>query len=723
MSSQWLVAWRQIALATLAIAAFSGCPPDDDDADVGSAPSDTGPTATPDAPGSGDGAGGGTDTAGGSEVTQCPPFAGVVEWADAPSFGEVCPLTRQVGPLASCTTEATNWTARPVISGPLSLELSAAAAGAPATIKTQLDFIKSLCVFEYTGAGEPAAAELASVPAGFDPDCPIVVPEGIVEDEIWPKLRSDYVAALDMKGLGNVPPPAKSVRVAVIDDRHNKADDDLTPQLEVAGGAVVRSVHGLVVRQLIAELTCAAGSEITAVLSSHQALNLVRDGATGISEDNIAGHFGYHSQLLFALMEAYLRWQDSSQERLVVNLSVGWEETYGHVGGDVDADLLQAVKGIRDAIEVLACEGALVVAAAGNDPGGTLPAGGLPPQGATLPGAWEREKLRADCVVGGGYRPLLFAVGGVTRDDTDIVITRPKSTPRLVAPALHAAVAPPAACLVGDQPEIRETLTGTSMGAGVVSGLAAVIWSHQPTVEAHAVMQTIYDGSPSLGRPADVCTGSTGCADVHRATACTVLSHAGLNAGRAAVECQTVDIAWDKLPVFSSSDAAVASPAGANTVDASTTLVAAHPVDACGGVVMTPSCADAPERPCPGRQYFGGRVAPFRVDPQPGGDPCPSCPGLVSSSRILLTLVINPRFEHELTSPVFTLVGEASGEVYSWDLSRDLPPVLDPGQTYAVEVRPTQGFTPRTGYIDFVAQVSPTERYGTRSELVLTVGP
>ena len=554
---------------------------------------------------------------------------------------------------------------------------------------------------------------------------------------LWPAMHTAFRGAVEAVPTpvdGSAPP----TRVAVIDDRRevlaggsaNAPAIDLGPD-----GRPRHAVHGLVLRHLISELTCDPDVGRAAELFSHQALDVVTDASGGLEVDPFAGHFGYHSRLAEAIWEAWRDWrfpsvgpsakaeaEAAAGANLIMNLSVGWEPRYGFVGGDPAAGETPVVEAIRLLLEIAACDGALIFAAAGNDPGGTADGGASPahdaPHGPMFPARWEEVELPAACqppmVVGAPpYMPLLHAVGGVDRDDVPIVISRPGSLPRLVAPAFWGITRPPAACVSADQPlALERQLTGTSVATSVVSALAAVLWHHEPGLRAEEVADVIHASGAELAAEADWCGPFAGaaCPPIRRASLCPALMAAGLLP--AGASCDPPGDPWTGV------EAAFVDPDGAIAPTA-IDLTAEREVLACGVTLRTETCDDVVEDPCPGRQAFNGRATPWLIEPQPGSDPCCCCrlgDDLSQGVRDLV-IVISRDVREALRRPVL-VVSDSGGHRVTFDLSAQVP-TPTAGSTYRVRVGPGVPVDAQQAWIDFAISLPGGATGSARSEVLL----
>ena len=175
------------------------------------------------------------------------------------------------------------------------------------------------------------------------------------------------------------------------------------------------------------------------------------------------------TNLFRALDAALAEWESApGRSHLIVNMSLGWDPA------DTQGSGLK-VKWMTQLLSRAYCEGALVIAAAGNRTGS---------EGAVFPAALESlaPPDAQQCgrlgysLVGssGSYRPLIHAVGAVDQYDQRLVLARPHGQPRLAAYGMQVVV--PGQTATG----FTIPQTGTSMSAAVVSGIAAAVWGARP---------------------------------------------------------------------------------------------------------------------------------------------------------------------------------------------------------------------------------------------------
>ncbi|MEZ4295840.1 MAG: hypothetical protein R3B70_12760 [Polyangiaceae bacterium] len=223
------------------------------------------------------------------------------------------------------------------------------------------------------------------------------------------------------------------------------------------------------------------------------------------------------------------------------------------------------------ALHFASCHGALVIAAAGVDPGYKDT-----PSGPMLPAAWETVPAPSDeacerwfgkeAIAGRGaaktsYAPLVHGGGGADERDHPIAGTRARSLPRLVAPAALSAAFPEdpedggyarlcargedvSKAFVCDRTSVR---TGTSVAAAVTAGVAAVVWAHHPKWSGHDVMAALYSGGMSLGEKPDVLLSGSGKETIVRVSLCGALAASCKGAPRA--ECPS-RVTCSRPPAF-----------------------------------------------------------------------------------------------------------------------------------------------------------------------------
>lgn len=260
-----------------------------------------------------------------------------------------------------------------------------------------------------------------------------------------------------------------------------------------------RFCHGYTMAHLAHRLVCSEGEPCPIQIATRLALRHPEyDPAARIappSPNDRAGRLGLVSELALSIEQEVAHWQKNwPNHKLVLNLSVGWDgelpdlqEVSVRNASKLEPSALAVHEAIRHATEL----GALVIAAAGNRRGGRPDT--LWP---LLPAAWELRHPARPFLKSG--RKLVYAVGGLDWQGMPIANTRRGGLPRLAAYADHAIVRTD-----GSKGGWTGMYTGTSVGAAVVSSVAAAVWHLRPKLDAAEVMQLIERFSEDLPHPAD----------------------------------------------------------------------------------------------------------------------------------------------------------------------------------------------------------------------------
>jgi hypothetical protein len=544
--------------------------------------------------------------------------------------------------------------------------------------------------------------------------------------------ESAYYAAVDqvhpLPDGANGGPAA--IRVSVVDSTPRGYDEGVAMD--------GRSDHGLNVGRIVRKIACpgdGAGVNCVGFVSHNLALPMV---TPTIATPALGGFFGYQSQLAASLQAAVSDWKahnagaaaadETPHERLVINVSLGWEPIYGGaVPAAGPAGLAPPVRAVYDALQHAACNGALVFAAAGNDPGGPTPVGG-----AMYPAAWEQRPAPtfAQCAAleGAGYaespsrpiyplpgvnayRPLIYGVAGVNHNDFPLANARPGSSGRLVATAQLAATRYEVSPGVWDH---TQAISGSSAAAAATSGAAAAVWGYRPELRPYEIAQRLYDSAVSLSpdfygtaRRAKVCQSGFNCGtmNVKRLDVCAALTAACAGApslcfaAAAAPACATPAKYTGSGPDLSSVDADYTARLDA-TFDASALSSGLPGLSACGhttGAVLyrtRPNAGAYPADACPTRQLYGEGMLPF-VGPQPTAPICAECK-LGSGFKLSKTAypktdgVLDVRLDSSYATSTITngLVEflDATGKVQQSNYLRDLglPATMTAGYAYRV---------------------------------------
>lgn len=484
--------------------------------------------------------------------------------------------------------------------------------------------LDAYCVFDFAGPGAPTPNDiftlLTSGPTLLAEDCPVVVPQQAVsnlalasagsmagggmyvggtyaggtyagaattislgtstadayEQELARSLRQSFqatagtVAALELPRQKRVAP----TRVVMID----------TAPDELSGGPIHpgNDRHGDTLASIVGDIAC-DGSGCRVDVRSALGMPWLDSG----TYTEAGGHVGRLSDLALAIRRAV---ETFSGERLVINLSLGWEDAPGLAECGAERGRHNGpARAVYDVIEDARCQGALIVAAAGNDAGSPSP-----PTGLICPARWEASSVSA--CGGDSNDPLLYAAGGVDYSGKPITATRPHGRPRINALALGGVAWQSA-------DPIPPPLTGTSVSAAVTSAIAGVLWSYEPGLRATDVMNVLYASGAETGL-ADTCpAGTMGSCEARTVTLCEALRSAGVYGG----PCTPAPHSMHSSPPLSPSvegelavilAATPPTPAAADPIVATTVIPHFHaPAPALGGgtfpepvVPVCPSC-------------------------------------------------------------------------------------------------------------------------------------
>ena len=517
-------------------------------------------------------------------------------------------------------------------------------------------------------------AERDALPPWVHADCAVVGTLGAV------RTRADVEQAyrIASEALDTLPTPlvkssAGRVRVAVVDSALDFINDGLP--------GVGRDAHGRAMAALIGRMACperAPGMAASCPVDvrNHEALWLERR-PNGYVRNPRGGFFGLQSDLAVAIVDAV----DSADvdQHVIVNLSLGWPKLFG--GEEpLPQDFPAQVRAVYDAIEYARCQGAEVIAAAGNALG--RPA---TPVGPLVPGRWEERsaptasRCRTLGVLtprlgAGGAEPLLRAAGGVDGQDRILFNTPMLGRPMFAAPAFEALVADTAAPAV----QTHAAYTGSSNASALTSAIAAIIWSYLPGLDPAAVMDVAYRSGVPLGQAAHFCFGGKPCGEIHRLSVCRAAQAACRVAG-----CTS-------LPTCST--------AGALTTPADQPDFAALPAVTCAIATAGGPCVPIPT---PSSAVPSGWQLAF-ARPQPGAPTCTTC-GFFSLSN-WLSLVTNvslsgTTFQLATASAIY-----ASGNSFTVDESQNANFLFVGGDTVADSVDLSWGSEDASlGVLDFYA--------------------
>jgi hypothetical protein len=563
-------------------------------------------------------------------------FGAVTSWTvDAVARVYVNQGVRWIGTAQSCTAPR-GWTPAPLFGS----------AGLPAPLAR-------LCVYTWVGANAPSDAEVdalfdTSGASEMTEDVPVTLqsaPFSSQEAALFAGLRGALLAQVGDVSLMPSLTAQPRVRIVVIDS----APD--APAHQIRRGA---SRHGDTLAHLIEDLVC---------LPSQSPRGLRACAAEVTTALALPGGTGTLSELARAIERAVVTWQSdrhrapsSTPERLLLNLSLGWENAPGiadcaAVPHRPEAPPARAVRGI---LTHAARAGALIVAAAGNDSGGPAPRTGL-----LCPALYQAVPGDA-----AGTRSLVVAVSGVDYRDHPLETARPLGITGIAALGLGGVAWDPA-------DPVPPQLTGSSVATAVVSAVSALVWAYQPTWKPNEITEAVYNGGIDVGK-ANACPIELGACRSHRTSTCGALNAAG-----AALSC---------VPAAPQSSSSPPLPVEVAELEAAFASSSPHNGSVSGPPVTTPRQA-APTL----------QLRPW-VGPMPIAETCPVC-------RFVNGLLSIPARDHDLHDAVL-VVGLADGTVQV--VALESPLHSSTAYTFALAPPPTTSGPVQSAYITAYGPPPPT---------------
>ncbi|MEM9056235.1 MAG: hypothetical protein AAGD86_02085 [Pseudomonadota bacterium] len=554
--------------------------------------------------------------------------------------------------------------------------------------------LRGFCAFETTlSQPQPCAALDSPQFVAVDADSMAVVAlADSLQSLSSEALREHFLlaagqAAVPVAGNDAGPPP---VRIAIADTQASSATPWLEPSSRSGHGhALVHMARDLVCRdatncgvevttELALPYTCFERAECDALVAAN-ACSDVR----GCPDPQNGGFLGTPVTVAEAIHRAVVTRRTGLQERLIINLSVGWDPLFDERATGGTRSGTQAV---IEALKEATCRGAIVFAAAGNRFGGPQrQTGPLSParfETFAAPGEAECNAFLAPQTVAEGAdfvsgvsRPLVHAVSSV-RADNSTVLTRAGGEPALVAFGDHAA----ANTEPGAGQRYSETLTGTSVGSLVAAAAGASSWYYARALPPATLVDNLYASGSTVpsavsgaSRVADFCL-SQPCAPAHRIDVCRAVAArcASGGSGCPAQSTLTCPPLYATQPIVPRDDIAALYEATAVADEAVRTLSFVQVADACAAgdyKLNHDGSADAAV-PCPHVQYHAIQATPW-VRGQPDEQNCPNC-GTHFSSPGSLYVEIPESFGYDLDDGTLVCGAQA------FRLSR----LLRPGQRY-----------------------------------------
>ena len=509
--------------------------------------------------------------------------------------------------------------------------------------------LQRFCRYTWIGPVPPSDNPLPSPPPGAsyivakNPITVGVAPQGVLRDALGPYLLDRFRWRYRHPGVGSSFEGSADLRepvvLAIVDTKPNDP------------GQPGKSNHGRIMIELAKPIVCPPDSTGCAV-EIMPTLGMPRTGV-GANWDE-GGYYGAVADVALGVIEAVQRWKTRPDSpRLVISLALGIDlETFDPNGNGTGASRNL----LLDALRWASCEGALIVAAAGNDVG-------LGTSGALYPATLEAEDMPGEQAcnnfLNGSYQvdttpyaPLVHAVGGLDDNLGELDSARPDSTPRLVA-AATAGIAP-----LGPS-QWTFPATGTSVSTTVTSSTAALVLSFDDTLGRNAVMQRLHDSGRSTNISAAVYFGASQ-PDVKRVDLCGTLEDVCVG-GTDACTAVTLDCSLgNQLPY---SDAFLADQLALLSLDPETqtyrTTKQCTAIDgelrqtafSTGGGILPPTCASIDYQPLD-----------VIAAPQPDLPVCDTCSG--SFANNLAHVEFAPTYEDEIVSRMIITVEDAQREYH-----------------------------------------------------------
>jgi len=488
----------------------------------------------------------------------------------------------------------------------------------------------------FSTAGLPADPG-SGVPgdAWTDPDClGVTALQAETEPTALELVTEAHVHAYRAQvGRPNALPEApglpQPVTVAILDSSVDSEPVEVEP-------TTGEYLHGRAISLAIRDSTCPNGRDSVCIPDFDTHLVLDQGGDPLVP----GGHYGSIATLAQKIEQAVL----DGGSRLVIPLAVGWHPRYQHRNADTSERESHGVHAVRAALDWATCEGALVLAAAGNRGASGGDDGSEP----LCPACWETLGSSCD-----PEKPIVYAAGAVNPSQSPIALTREGGVARLQGAGFAVSVEG----VAGTDEQPLGIWTGTSMGVASVATAATLAWGYQPSLTNHDIASALYDAGKSLDVEAEFCLFEE-CGVARRIDACTALIDAlAMTCPHCDPRCETdpearVVLGEEHLDVLLSranEELLVEEPVVSESIEGT----------GCEGVVYGDGSYDEDQPYCPWQQGDGYASAPDVLDPQPDPDGCGVCAVFtaVSKSGDLLYLDIRENFAGVLADPTLTIPG------------------------------------------------------------------
>ncbi len=395
--------------------------------------------------------------------------------------------------------------------------------------------LQRFCQYTWTVAAPPPSGLSSNAFMLVDPDYDVLVPQGSLakDKDVRDALNQIFRTMLDLGAIDSAKPQPQPQLLY----------DDPTKKNRVAQVAVIDTAgpvqdarnlcwkHGLAMGEIINEVRCPAREDACrAHVSFHNAFPwTTTTAALSYSTSEPLGSLGSLSQAIYL---AVSQWRTAHPHGdtgapLILNLSLGWDPGAWTSAGKVEVPAWASewevspwdirphqrdealplnnqwpatVQAVHAALVYASCFDVLTIAAAGNSTrGAELPTGAL------APAKWEKllAPNHKTCVTLFGEdaararrpgninikverSPLVYAIRGrMTGIGNVLPNSRKGSTSLQISPASYV--------VAGADPSRTDPWSGSSVAAATYSGLAATLWSYDPSLTPHQVMALIYD--------------------------------------------------------------------------------------------------------------------------------------------------------------------------------------------------------------------------------------
>jgi len=511
--------------------------------------------------------------------------------------------------------------------------------------------LQNYCVFDFSTAETPNS-DNRTVADGSIGDYDVALDQAIVLPQAPPAEFPLDEAQLRFRFEAGAIDPAFTaqgrVGVVVVDSYPDEFEAGWT----AAATTRLSDDHGYAVARIIESLTCGPqpNDPCFADVLSAQALRARIPQTFNGTEYSMLG--GAQSELARAILRALAAGADQNYDRLVLNLSLGWAPLPGFGGTsrfvEAQPPELTTTAAVYDAVRFAACEGAVIVAAAGNDFG--RDGASMSTNRPLFPAGWNQwQDDNCDLLAPNlaANAPFILSAGGVTTGGNPLQSSRPADVD--VAAIGTVGVASQRR---GSIANATALLNGSSVATAVVSAAAAGIIALGPQGIA-VPTETVFgllEGLPAMNGP------TFGRSQVPIVRVCEAVQRACTVGGG----CMTT-------PTCLGSGGAPPRPdvVGQRTAaDENVTVSDLSAANSCPPQVLVYTPDAAPS--CVGSLPLDETPT---INPQPGCDTCEWCMALVENQLADLQLSVNSTFGWEIG---WLEVGYASGGIEYIDLAQIL---------------------------------------------------